>query len=376
MKPKVIRRAASSCAAAAAPVPREIRAPFCYRKHLMQRLFRTNRLTLALVALLVFAEAAHAFRTPSVRSRNRAPDPPPAAAPATVRMPDDAKPADPAKADITVEGQPAPAITVSPAPEPPKPAVVSVPPPPAPKPEVVAVPIPAAPATAPKPAPVAAPAPKPEPVAAPAPKPAPVVVAPAPAPPAPVVAAPPPPPVVAAPAPRPAVVASPPAPKPAPVVAAPPPPAPAPAAVAAPPPEERKPRPIVDLSRPAPAVVAAAAPSAVAAAKPPAAVGKPDPRLIENIFACLSPGLPNEWKKAWIVLAEPGPDRKLDAKFFYAVTAADDKGEAFVPCNAKAVADSVYGLNDLLAPEQRRWRAARLVITSEGDYELKYDYAR
>jgi hypothetical protein len=120
--------------------------------------------------------------------------------------------------------------------------------------------------------------------------------------------------------------------------------------------------------------VASAAPAAVAAK--PAAGGKPDPRLIENIFACLSPGLPNEWKKAWIVLAEPGPDRKLDAKFFYAVNAADDKGEAFVPCNAKAVADSVYGLNDLLAPEQRRWRAARLVITNEGDYELKYDYGR
>ena len=133
----------------------------------------------------------------------------------------------------------------------------------------------------------------------------------------------------------------------------------------------------MDLSRPAPApaVMASAAPSSVAAAKPPAP-GKPDPRLIENIFACLSPGLPNEWKKAWIVLAEPGPDRKLDARFFYAITMADDKGEAFVPCNAKAVADSLYGLNDLLAPEQRRWRAARLVITSDGDYELKYDYPR
>jgi len=339
----------------------------------MQRSFRTKHLTLALVALLAFAEAAHAFRTPSVRSRNRAPDPPPAAAPATVRMPDDAKPADPAKADITIEGQPAPAITVSPPPaqaEPPKPAVVTVPPPPAPRPEVVAVPIPAAPA--PRPAVVAAPPPPPPaPVVAapPPPPPKPIVVAPPP-PPAPVVVAPPPPP----PAPKPAVVAAPPAPAPAPrpaVLAA-----PAPAPTPAPALEARKPRPIVDLSRPAPApaVVASAAPTAVAAK--PAAGGKPDPRLIENIFACLSPGLPNEWKKAWIVLAEPGPDRKLEAKFFYAVSAADDKGEAFVPCNAKAVADSVYGLNDLLAPEQRRWRTARLVITNEGDYELKYDYAR
>jgi hypothetical protein len=336
-------------------------ALFCYRR-------RMRRLTLALVALLVFAEAAHAFRTPSVRSRNRAAGEPPAA-PATVRMPDDAKPADPTKADITIEGQPAPAITVAPpkpeaqkpaaaaekkpAPEAPKPAVVAAPPPPppAPKPEVIAVPAP----TPPKPEVAAVPIP----AAPPPPPPAPIVVAPPPPPPAPVVVAPPPPP----PAP---VVAAPPPPPPAPVVVAPP---PAPV-VAAP---ERKPEPVVVLPKPAPP------PSPVVAisAKPAAAVGRPDPRLIENIFACFSPGLPNEWRKAWVVVNETGPDRtKLDAKFFYAVRDSDNEGQAFTPCNARAVADSVYSLNDLLTPEQRRWGSARLMITSEGAYELKYDYAK
>jgi hypothetical protein len=118
-----------------------------------------------------------------------------------------------------------------------------------------------------------------------------------------------------------------------------------------------------------------AAPST--AAKPAVAAGRPDPRLIENIFACFSPGLPNEWKKAWVVLNENGPDRtKLDVKFFYAVRDGDNEGQAFTPCNARAVADSVYGLNDLLTPEQRRWGSARLMITSEGAYELKYDYPK
>ena len=355
-------------------------ALFCYRR-------RMRRLTLALVALLVFAEAAHAFRTPSVRSRNRATEEAPAA-PATVRMPDDAKPADPAKPDITIEGQPVPAITVAPpkpeaqkpaaavekkpAPEAPKPAVVAAPPPPpppAPKPEVIAVPAP----TPPKPEVVAVPIP----AAPPPPPPAPVVVAPPPAPkPAPVVVAPPPPPPPAP------VVVAPPPPPPAPVVVAPPPPAPV---VVSPPPApvvaapERKPEPVVVLPKPAPPpspVVAIAAPSA-AAAKPAVAAGRPDPRLIENIFACFSPGLPNEWRKAWVVLNENGPDRsKLDAKFFYAVRDSDNEGQAFTPCNARAVADSVYSLNDLLTPEQRRWGSARLMITSEGAYELKYDYAK
>jgi hypothetical protein len=120
-------------------------------------------------------------------------------------------------------------------------------------------------------------------------------------------------------------------------------------------------------------VVAMAAPAS--AAKP--AAGRPDPRLIENIFHCFSPGLPNEWRKAWVVLNETGPDRtKLDAKFFYAVRDGDDQGQAFTPCNPRAVADSVYSLNDLLTPEQRRWGSARLLITNEGAYELKYDYPK
>jgi hypothetical protein len=108
----------------------------------------------------------------------------------------------------------------------------------------------------------------------------------------------------------------------------------------------------------------------------PGAAGKPDPRLIEAIFACLSPGLPNEWKKAWIVLSEAGPGRGLDAKFFYSDKPGDERGEPLVPCNAREVADRVLGLNELLPPDKRHWREARLLITSDGAYELKYDYPK
>jgi len=114
-----------------------------------------------------------------------------------------------------------------------------------------------------------------------------------------------------------------------------------------------------------------------AKAKPAAA--KVDTRVIEQILACLEPGLPQDWKKAWIVVTEldtDGATRKFEAQFFYATAMADDKGEPLKPCDAEAVAKDVYRLNDSLKPEQRQWKAARLVITSEGDFELKYDYAR
>ncbi|MCX7962744.1 MAG: hypothetical protein N2653_14405 [Burkholderiales bacterium] len=122
----------------------------------------------------------------------------------------------------------------------------------------------------------------------------------------------------------------------------------------------------------APTVVAAAAPSAP---KPAAGAGAPDPRLIEAIFACLSPGLPNEWRRAWIVLSDAGPGRPPDAKFFYSTRASDDRGEPLEPCNARELAERIVALNELLPPEKRRWREARLTIALDGSYELKYEYA-
>jgi len=270
-------------------------------------------------------------------------------------------------------------------------------------PEAVATPAPAAPpAAAPTPAPVVTPAPAPPPpLAAPIPAalPAPIA-APAPAPvtaPAPAFAAiakpPPPPPapapVIAAPAPPPPIVV---APQPAPTVAAPalvavptPPPvaSPAPGVVAAPlVAPAPKPAPVVvppqvAVKPPPPQQVAAAAPPAVVA---PAAPG-PTPietRLIENIFHCLSPGLPQDWKKAWIVITETGTaaERKQLAKFYFATTLGDDEGEELVPCNAQALTRSITSLNDKLPPDRRAWTRARLVIDSDGDYELTYDYSK
>jgi hypothetical protein len=119
-------------------------------------------------------------------------------------------------------------------------------------------------------------------------------------------------------------------------------------------------------------VVAAAAPSSSAARAPAA---RPDARAIEMIFACLSPGLPNDWKKAWIVLS--GADHaKAEAKFFFTDKAADDRGEPFVPCSAKEVADRVVAFDALLPPERRGWTGARLLINADGEFDLKYDYLK
>lgn len=120
--------------------------------------------------------------------------------------------------------------------------------------------------------------------------------------------------------------------------------------------------------------------AAVAALATPALAQKqPDPKAIQEIFDCLAVGLPGDWKKAWVVVDEvqvPGRDRRLESKSFYAVTAADKAGTPLSTCSAEKVARGVYALSADLPAEQRRWKQARLTYTSEGKFDLNYDYGK
>ena len=100
---------------------------------------------------------------------------------------------------------------------------------------------------------------------------------------------------------------------------------------------------------------------------------------MEQIFSCLVPGLPQDWKKAWVVVSNVegtgGNAPAVAAKFYYSTSFRDEDGEDLVPCNAQEITRRITGLNDALPADQRRWKSARLVIDNEGEFELKYDYS-
>jgi len=102
-------------------------------------------------------------------------------------------------------------------------------------------------------------------------------------------------------------------------------------------------------------------------------------KAIEAIFACVAQGLPEGWQRAWVVVTEmsgTGKERTFEGRFTMSLEAASDKRWDFVPCNARSVAEGVYGLNDFLEPEKRQWKVATLLFTPDGKFELKYDYTR
>jgi len=99
--------------------------------------------------------------------------------------------------------------------------------------------------------------------------------------------------------------------------------------------------------------------------------------MIESIFYCLSPGLPQDWKRAWIEITSQAGGKEKSSKFRVSnIRDSNDEGEPLVPCNAVALTGSIVGLNDKLPPDRRAWTRALLVIESDGEYELTYDYAK
>ena len=64
------------------------------------------------------------------------------------------------------------------------------------------------------------------------------------------------------------------------------------------------------------------------------------------------------------------------AKFYYSVTLREDDAEELVPCNAQEITRRITGLTAALPVDQQRWTSARLSIDHEGEFALKYEFAK
>ncbi len=112
---------------------------------------------------------------------------------------------------------------------------------------------------------------------------------------------------------------------------------------------------------------------------------KPEPvapahmTLIQEIFNCLASGLVPEWKLAWVNVLEvsrsdDGKSRNFEANLRYTTKQDDTEGEPLKPCDSLKILQGVGDLNEFLKPEERAWTAAQMVFSSEGQFEVKYDY--
>lgn len=129
-----------------------------------------------------------------------------------------------------------------------------------------------------------------------------------------------------------------------------------------------------------PAPAAAPAPSAPAASSPAPAAAAPEKgqtgdEVVQEIANCVLAGLPADWKLAQVEVREIGrSDNQREFEAFYSFKDSAGKSATFTPCDQREPALNVYKLNGALEPAKRNWVRATLVLSSEGKFELSYDY--
>jgi len=106
---------------------------------------------------------------------------------------------------------------------------------------------------------------------------------------------------------------------------------------------------------------------------------EPDPKIIEEIMACLAPGLSEDWKRTWIVIREAnrdktGKERLYVGTFHYATDDSDLKGKWVQPCSQEKIVEGVGKLNAYLPGNQQRWTAATFTFYRDGRFQASYDY--
>ncbi len=119
-------------------------------------------------------------------------------------------------------------------------------------------------------------------------------------------------------------------------------------------------------------------PDTAAAASAPAqkessAVAEPDADAIQQVFKCLSEGLPESWQHSWVIATETqrnGSSREFQVVFRYADAEADATGTRFAPCSAQSLPADIIRINAELA---RQWREIRLDFYRDGRFDLRYD---
>lgn len=125
----------------------------------------------------------------------------------------------------------------------------------------------------------------------------------------------------------------------------------------------------------------AATPDKPAASAPKPVPGtEPDPKIFQDMFSCLAPGLVPDWKRAWVTVVEldrtdDGKSRNYEAVVRYTTKGPEDiEGEPLNNCGAERILGGVADLNDYLKPEQRAWTEVTIMFYAEGKYEAKYGY--
>ena len=98
---------------------------------------------------------------------------------------------------------------------------------------------------------------------------------------------------------------------------------------------------------------------------------------LNEIFACLAPGLPENWGRAHVVMTLSAPGSGSgNIKYMVAPLGAPDKIEPFEPCDHELPARILIRLRDYQPRERSGWTAMQLEFMKSGNFRINYEYPK
>jgi hypothetical protein len=100
-------------------------------------------------------------------------------------------------------------------------------------------------------------------------------------------------------------------------------------------------------------------------------------RIVGEVAQCLQAGLPANWVVAEmrVELKKPGADTG-DASYVMRRKLSGGQFEPFKPCDAKKAALALLEVRKSQPKDRRNWTGAKLILHSEGSYDLTFDYSK
>jgi hypothetical protein len=121
------------------------------------------------------------------------------------------------------------------------------------------------------------------------------------------------------------------------------------------------------------AAVALAAPALLAAQE----ASRKETAAVQSMLECLVQGLPEDWQRAEVTVELPKPGAETgDVEYVVVRSGAEDKPEAFTPCDVRKPPRTLLDTRKTQAPARRGWTRAQLVLQRDGKFGITYHYPK
>lgn len=103
---------------------------------------------------------------------------------------------------------------------------------------------------------------------------------------------------------------------------------------------------------------------------------KAEAQVAQEIAKCMVETAPNDWRKLFMIIELPEPGAPSGRVRYMATRDFSPDPVAYTPCDPQVPAKLLMDSRETQPAERRGWTGARFTISSDGRFDLNYDYPK